>query len=168
MKKVLRMVDEHFEEVMLVILLAIMTASIFYQVVMRYVFSSAPSWTEELTRYSFIWCAYFGVSLGVKRDAHISVMAVIDLLPKKVQKVMRIVANLLFLAFAVLIFVLGLKTAMQIKMLGRKSPAMEIPMYYVYAALPVGFFCIILRLLQSIYHQIRDFGKGPDEKGVEA
>ncbi len=65
-KKVLHFLDEHFEEMMLVILLAVMTASIFYQVVMRYVFNSAPSWTEELCRYSFIWCAYFGVSLGVK------------------------------------------------------------------------------------------------------
>ena len=48
MKKLLHFLDEHFEEMMLVILLAVMTASIFYQVVMRYVFNSAPSWTEEL------------------------------------------------------------------------------------------------------------------------
>ena len=159
MKKVLRMVEEHFEEVMLVVLLAVMTAAIFYQVVMRYVFNAAPSWTEELTRYAFIWCAYFGVSLGVKKNAHISVMAAVNLLPQKGQKIMHIVANLIFLAFAVLILWLGIKTTSQIKMLGRKSPAMEIPMYWVYAASPVGFLCIILRLVQSIYHQIREFNR---------
>ncbi len=163
MKKLLHFLDEHFEEMMLVILLAVMTASIFYQVVMRYVFNSAPSWTEELCRYSFIWCAYFGVSLGVKRNAHISVMAAVDLLPKKEQKVMHVVANLIFLAFAILIFVLGWKVTGQIKMLGRKSPAMEIPMWYVYGALPIGFLCIIFRLLQVLFHQIRTFGK--EEEG---
>ena len=52
-------------------------------------------------------------------------------------------------------------------MLGRRSPAMEIPMWFVYGALPVGFFCIILRLLQSIYHQIKDFNKAETEEPKE-
>ncbi len=162
MKKVLQVLDEHFEEFLIVVLLTIMTASIFYQVIMRYVFLKSPSWTEELTRFSFIWCAYFGVSLGIKKDAHISVMAAMHLLPAKGQKVMKIVADLVFLGFAILILYLGVQTTGTIAMLGRKSPALEIPMYYVYAALPVGFVCIIFRLLQSLYKQIRDFRKEDD------
>ena len=90
-------------------------------------------------------------------------MAAVDLLPKKEQKVMHVVANLIFLAFAILIFVLGWKVTGQIKMLGRKSPAMEISMWYVYGALPIGFLCIIFRLLQVLFHQIRTFGK--EEEG---
>ena len=75
MKRLSKFIDDHFEEMVIVMLLSVMTAAIFYQVIMRYLFNKAPSWTEELTRYAFIWCAYFGVSLGVKRNAHISVMA---------------------------------------------------------------------------------------------
>jgi TRAP-type C4-dicarboxylate transport system permease small subunit len=164
MKKVLKWLDEHFEESMIVALLTVMTFSIFYQVIMRYIFSNAPSWTEELTRYAFIWCAYFGVSLGIKKDAHISVMAVINLLPKKGQKVMHIVANLIFLAFAVIILVLGYQTMVTVASLGRRSPALEIPMYLVYAALPVGFICIVVRLIQAIYKQVRNFKQEEEEQ----
>lgn len=155
MRKVLKLLDDHFEEVIIVILLAIMTISIFYQVIMRYIFGRAPSWTEELTRYAFIWCAYFGVSLGVKRDAHISVLAAINLLPKKGQEWMHIVANLIFLVFSVIILKLGVDTMLSIARLGRRSAALEIPMWIVYAALPVGFVCIILRLCQAIFFQCK-------------
>ncbi len=56
-------------------------------------------------------------------------MAAVDLLPeKKEQKVMHVVANLIFLAFAILIFVLGWEGDRTDQMLGRKSPAMEISM----------------------------------------
>ena len=40
---------------------------------------------------------------------------------------------------------------------------MEIPMWYVYGALPIGFLCIIFRLLQVLFHLIRTFGK--EEEG---
>lgn len=155
MKKVLRFLDTWFEQIVLVALLSVMVAAIFYQVIMRYVFSNSPSWTEELTRYAFIWCIYFGVSYGVKMDAHIRVMAAVNLLPKKGQQVMVILADLLFLAFAVFILYQGVTMTSTIAMLGRKSPALEIPMQYIYSALPAGFVCIIFRLLQSLFYQVK-------------
>lgn len=168
MKRLSKFIDDHFEEMVIVMLLSVMTVAIFYQVIMRYLFNKAPSWTEELTRYAFIWCAYFGVSLGVKRNAHISVMAVIDLLSPKNRKKMYMIANVIFLAFSVIILKLGVETTMSIAKLGRKSAALEIPMWIVYAALPVGFTFIILRLIQAIYGQIRDIrGRSEgDEEGA--
>ena len=44
-----------FEEYLLVISLAVTVTLIFYQVIMRFIFNDAPSWTEEVTRYIFIW-----------------------------------------------------------------------------------------------------------------
>ena len=157
MRKFLNFLDNYFEKIIIVTLMSVMVVAIFYQVIMRYVFSDSPSWTEEITRYAFIWCIYFGVSLGVKMDAHIRVMAAIELLPKKGQKVMMVIADLVFLAFSIFIFCLSIKMTGTIASLGRTSAALEIPMKYIYAALPAGFACIIIRLIQSLIRQVRHF-----------
>ena len=43
------------------------------------------------------------------------------------------------------------------------SPAMRIPMGYMYAAIPVGMIFFIIRYVQDIIEAIRDFNK-PEEK----
>ena len=72
---------------------------------------------------------------------------------------MHVVANLIFLAFAILIFVLGWKVTGQIKMLGRKSPAMEISCGMYTERCPSDFYVLSSGLLQVLFHQIRTFGK---------
>ena len=76
---------------------------------------------------------------------------------------MKKIVNVIFLAFSVIILKLGVETTMSIAKLGRKSAALEIPMWIVYAALPVGFAFIILRLIQAIYGQIRDIRRQNEE-----
>ena len=55
MKKVLQWLDENLEEVLLVIALAAMAVIMGIQVIARYIFGASLSWSEELTRYIFIW-----------------------------------------------------------------------------------------------------------------
>ena len=51
----LKIVDEHFEEAIVVALMAMMSALIGVQIFMRYVMGASLSWSEELARYFFIW-----------------------------------------------------------------------------------------------------------------
>ncbi|WP_308215409.1 TRAP transporter small permease subunit [Sinobaca sp. H24] len=67
--KVLRYLDEHLEEVLLVIFTLTMVIVIGLQVFMRFVLSSSLGWSEELARYCFIWLVYIGISYGVKNNA---------------------------------------------------------------------------------------------------
>ena len=55
MKKALQWLDENLEEVLLVIALAAMAVIMGIQVIARYIFGASLSWSEELTRYIFIW-----------------------------------------------------------------------------------------------------------------
>ena len=65
------------EEILLVFSLVLMVALIFGQVIGRYVFSSAPSWTEEMARYIHIFQVWIGASYAVKLRQHIRVEAFI-------------------------------------------------------------------------------------------
>ena len=62
MKKVLNWLDANLEQFLLCILLAAMAIVMGIQVFCRYVLSMSLSWSEELTRYLFIWSGFLSVS----------------------------------------------------------------------------------------------------------
>ncbi len=62
MKKVLQRLDRYLEEFLFVVFLGAMTLIMGVQVVSRYVFGMSLSWSEEITRYLFIWSGFLSVS----------------------------------------------------------------------------------------------------------
>ena len=62
MKKTLHWLDENLEEFILVVFLIAMTLIMGIQVFCRYVLGMSLSWSEELTRYLFIWSGFLSVS----------------------------------------------------------------------------------------------------------
>ncbi|MBU8908950.1 TRAP transporter small permease, partial [Desertibacillus haloalkaliphilus] len=105
--KALKWLDEHFEELFLVIFSAVMVAVIALQVFMRYVMGSSLSWSEELARYCFIWLVYLGISYGVKKQRHIKVDVLLLALKDRGKIILNIFANVLFLGFAVFVIIYG-------------------------------------------------------------
>ena len=65
--KVLKWLDNNLEQAILLILLCGMTIVMGGQIIARYAFSASLSWSEELTRYLFIWCGFLSVSYCTKK-----------------------------------------------------------------------------------------------------
>ena len=63
MKKILHYLDEYLEEFLMVISLIAMTLIMGIQVFSRYILGMSLSWSEEITRYLFIWSAFLSVRL---------------------------------------------------------------------------------------------------------
>jgi TRAP-type C4-dicarboxylate transport system permease small subunit len=63
----------------------VMLVSIFVQVVMRYVFSRAPAWSEELAVLMFSWATMGGLALGIREGFHVALTLVLDPLPPRVR-----------------------------------------------------------------------------------
>lgn len=155
----LKFLDKHLEESLLVILLSMMSLLIGAQVFMRYVMHDSLTWSEELARYCFIWATYLGVSCAVKHKAHICVEALTDKLPQAARHYATILSHVLFIVFAVMVMKEGYALTMKVFGFGQKSSAMGLPMGYVYLAPTVGFGLVIIRLLQSIYQEILSMRK---------
>jgi len=139
--------------------LAVMSVVIFWQVVCRYVLKSSLPWSEELSRYLLVWTTFIGGAYGVRLGAHIGVEAFVLILPKKVQKVLNIVVMIISAAICCLICYFGFQIVGTQLDKGQLSPAMRIPIGYMYAAIPVGMILFIIRYVQNIYEAIRDFNK---------
>lgn len=65
----------------LIAAVALMFACIALQVVMRYVFSNALSWSEELALLMFSWAALGGLALGVREGFHVRLSLLLDPMP---------------------------------------------------------------------------------------
>ncbi len=76
-----RRVDQGLERVIYfvaAVLLIALTAVITYAVFMRYVFDSAPGWSEEVPRVIFLWMSYLGIAVAISRGQNLRVMFVIE------------------------------------------------------------------------------------------
>lgn len=156
----LKFFDKYFEESLMVFLLSLMSVLIGLQVFMRYVMNDSLTWSEELARYAFIWATYIGVACGVKRKSHIAVEALVDRFSPLYRHFASILANLLFIVFAVLVMKEGYALTLKIFKFGQQSSAMGLPMGWVYMAPVVGFGLVIIRLFQSIVAEVRAMRSG--------
>ncbi len=131
-------------------LFGLMVAMIFFttlQVITR-VFFTALSWSEEITCFLLVYASLVGAAVAFKRGSHIAVTFIVQRLPAGGQKAMTILVHLLgILFFAVIAYygVLLMKAESH-----QTSPAMMIPMVWVYMIFPVLGAVIILHLLAAI------------------
>ena len=62
MKKVFVWLNDSLEEFLMVASLILMTLIMGIQLFSRYVLGASLSWSEELTRYIFVWAGFLSVS----------------------------------------------------------------------------------------------------------
>ena len=67
--KILKWLDEHFEEYILSGLLIVIAVVMMLQVIMRYVFNASLSWAEEASRYAFVWSALVSIGYSIKENS---------------------------------------------------------------------------------------------------
>lgn len=153
--KFLKWLDDYLEMAIGVVLLLAISVVLTLQVFMRYVVQESLSWSEELSRYMFIWLIYLGISYGAKVMRHIKIDAGLYMFPKKMRRAVVICGDVIFLIFAITVVVYASKLTQRQIMLEQESPAMGIPMYLIYIAPAVGFGLTAVRQVQTIFFRIK-------------
>lgn len=157
--KLLKFLDDNFEMYICVALLSVMTTVLAVQVFMRYIMQASLSWSEELARYMFVWLVYLGISYGAKIMRHIKIEAALGLFPKKWRPYIVILGDVIFWGFAIFICYTGYTIVQKQMILGQTSPAIGMPMWFLYSAPVVGFALTTIRQTQTIIYRIRHFGQ---------
>jgi TRAP-type C4-dicarboxylate transport system permease small subunit len=133
------------EAVVLIALVMVLTMVVFLQVVYRYVLTQPLHWSEELARYLFVWLSIFGATLGLQKRGHFGFDIFFQMLPKKGRHYVQLLINLLIGVVIFVIFFHGITLVK--KTILQESPAMGIPMGWVYASLPAGAALMGLHLI---------------------
>ena len=140
----LKWLDENLEEFLMVALLIAMTVIMGIQVFARYALGASLSWSEELTRYLFIWSGFISVSYCTKKCISIKIEQFVAMFPRRGKALFKVVNHTIELA----LFLYLIPFAVLYLESGQVSPACQIPMYYIQAAPLVSFVLVAFRIIQ--------------------
>ncbi len=91
-------------ETLLVLMLSAMVVMVFGNVVLRYGFNSGLDFSEELSRFYFIWITFLGAIIAMRENAHLGLDTLIRLLPRAGKKFCFGLSNALMLGCCALMF----------------------------------------------------------------
>ncbi|MGL5693696.1 MAG: TRAP transporter small permease [Peptostreptococcaceae bacterium] len=128
-------------------LLALMTIFATWQVASRYVFNKPSTVTEELVLMCFVWMGLLGAAYVFGKQEHMRMSFLIDKFSEKNQNKIKLFSEVVVILFATLVLVFGGFRMSQLSM-EQLSSSLQIPMGYVYLALPLsGVITIIYNVL---------------------
>lgn len=154
--KIIKWLNRHAEEVLLVALLVAMLVIMVAQIIMRRIVGSSLSWAEELTRYLFIWSGFLSVSFTIQNQSAMRLTMVVAAMPKMLR---HIAIAVVYLAMLVFFGYMSAVAYVQLGSIHYTSAAMGMPMKYVYLAPLVGFVLTVIRCLQSLIIVFKGFNR---------
>ncbi len=155
----------HLEEWLIAFLIGAATLVIFFAVVHRFL-SGVPwiqdytvkmnvSWAQELCIFMFVWMAKFGAAYGVRTGIHVGVDVLVNQMNAPWRRkfvVLGLAAGALFTA---IVGTLGARFVFELSHTSSTSEVLEIPMWMVYMAVPLGSYLMCFRFLQVIVSFLR-------------
>lgn len=158
---------DRLEEWLIASLMAAATLVVFVAVLHRYASGLAipglqdwllgfdTSWAQELTIYLFVWMAKFGAAYGVRTGIHVGVDLLVRRLPPARQRILILFGLLAGATFTGTIAVLGADFVYELSDTSSTSEVLELPIWIVYLAIPLGSALMCLRFLQVAWHYAR-------------
>jgi TRAP-type C4-dicarboxylate transport system permease small subunit len=130
------------------------SAAVFF----RYVLNDSLVWAEEMARYLFVWITFIGGGLGVAKNIHVGVDSLVILLPNTFRKLVVVCVDMAIVIFLVTLIVVGaqfVRFGMSVR-----SLLIDIPMGYVYMAVPAGGMVMLANMLLALKSDIAELIKG--------
>jgi len=143
-----RLIDR-IEGFAMVVLILTATIVAVVQVAARYVFNNSLYWSEELILYALISMSFLAASMGVRHSAHISVEAVFAFVGPRTARVLKLVSAVLGMVFAGALAYYGWVLFSNTNDMGQLSPAMQIPVAYIYLSIPISAVLMFVRYLEQ-------------------
>ncbi len=153
---------ETLEKILLAVSWGAMVVIIVYQVILRYCFNASNSWSEELARYLFIYDVMLAASIAIRKNSHLQVDFLINLLKPKQKAAFTSVATVLGIVFLGFLFSysLTLCTAAGANI----SPGIKVSMAVPYASMPIGVVLMILTSIEVVLKNLAFLYKGIDKE----
>lgn len=120
-------------------LTVIMVLTVTWQVATRFLLNSPSSYTEELATFLLLWISLLGAAYALRQNAHLGIDVVTSRLAPEARRSARVVSYGVVAAFALVALVVGGGMLVAVTFeLGQRSAAFQLPVGYVYLALPLS------------------------------
>ena len=134
------------------ILTGLMVVFVFLNVVLRTFFNSGLTWSEELSRYLFVYVTYIGAISAMRANGHLGVDTLISRMKPQVQMVMYVVSQSLISVIMGILIHGSYK--MVIQNTASKTAALGIPYSVLYFAGIITGVSIAILAIANIAHAV--------------
>lgn len=123
------------------------------QVFCRFVLNYPLPWSEEVQIFGHVWIVFLTIPIAYNRGSHIMMTMLFDRLPRQTQRLIAIGVDVMWLWIGLSIAVLSVRLVRVAVF--QRSPALEIPMSFIYMGLVIGGAYLTLVAIRKLIVHLR-------------
>lgn len=150
-------------EMILAVILGLIVITVTIQVFSRYVLDAPTSWSEELTRYLFIWLSLLGAAVALHKAKHLGVDNLANLLRGKALNGYLLLISIVIIVYLVILAVASVKLTLMV--VSQHSPSIGLSMAVPYSALIVGIVVMLIEQIGNLFKIVAGFFSSQGEQG---
>ncbi len=139
------------------LILVFITLSIGYSIFVRLVNIPGPIWVVQFNEYAMLFAPFLGTAWLLSRDKHISVQMLVQRLGKPARKILDLAHSLVGMGLCATLCWFGIFTTWE--QFERKVidvQAVDLPIAYILAVIPLGFFLLFLQFTRKFFVGLQD------------
>ena len=142
-------------KITMIVLTLILFVVVTFNVFTRYVLNNSMGWADELSRFVFIWVCFLGATLSFYHDEHVGLSFVLERIRSiRIRGIIKILDEVLIMLVLLALVWYGWIVAISAT---NVSPALYIPMKYVYMIVPFCGTLMAFMNLAKMADNIRQF-----------
>ena len=145
-------------EWILAFLLGIAVLMILSQVIFRYGLHSPLSWTEQTSRYLFVWMMMLSTAVMFYRNSSMAFDLLLHSMPKKPRFWIEALIIAIVIAFAAYYGYQAL--ILSTKVAGRFTSGVRVPLSFMYSSMFISNICVVLVMVEKFIDHFRNLTAG--------
>ena len=161
MFRLIKKVLDRSLEVLVMVVVAVLVVDVLWQVFTRFILKNPSTWSEELAVFMLIWVSLLGAAVALNRGAHLGIDYFVGKLSPKKRLYTEVFVFLCVSLFSLSVMVLGgIDLVVSTLKLQQLSPALGIKVGYVYLAVPISGFFLVLYSVIGLVERLAQLFKG--------
>lgn len=130
----------------------------FYGVIMRYIFKTAPDWSDEMVVYAIIWAVFLSASTLAEEKGHVAATLLVERFSLNVRRYLAVFNSFMALGFCFLVAIYGYRIVSAAYLRDERSlTILRFPLWIPYLAVALGCTLVAMRYIRRIYFLIFRF-----------
>ena len=148
-------------EILVITVVAVLVVDVLWQVFTRFILKNPSTWTEELAIFMLIWVSLLGAAVALNRGAHLGIDYFVGKLSPGIRLYTEIFVFFCVSAFSLTVMVIGgIELVSRTLELEQISPSLGVKVGYVYLAVPISGFFLVLYSLIGLFERLARLLKG--------
>jgi TRAP-type C4-dicarboxylate transport system permease small subunit len=127
----------------------------FYNVIERYVFSTALGWADEVQVYIMVWTAFLGAVVVTWRNMHLRMDVLLKMFPPGLQRAIQVFEALVMVLLAGFVAWQSSLYAERMRSVGKLTDVAQMPAWIPHSAVGLGFALILVIALVRLVRVLR-------------